>query len=357
MTTVLQAGQDSEVKARVPDTRDRIVHLENLTKTFPARRTWGEMLRHPLTRPAAHTVVDNVSLDVAEGELFGLLGANGAGKTTLFRMLAAHLIPESGSATIAGFDAVRDRQQVRRRLVSVGTDERTLNWRLTARENMELFAALYRVPVQEQHDRISSVLETMELAGTGTKPVGTFSSGMKQRLLIGRALLARPKVLLLDEPTRSLDPISARSLRTHLREEVVEKLGCTVLLATHNAEEAFELCDRVAILERGRLIATGRVRDLMGEVSEDRYHIGIRFAQEGAALKLLGSTAEVVPLQDDTPGWVTVSARIPGGLDGAADVMGMLARAGIDVSHFRRMELSLAQLIERVVERRAGRAA
>ena len=342
---------------RVPGERDRIVRLENLGKTFPARRTWGEMLRHPFTRPAVHTVVENVTLDVREGELFGLLGANGAGKTTLFRMLAAHLVPDSGSATIAGFDAVEDRQQVRRRLVSVGTDERTLNWRLTARENMELFATLYRVPRDEQQDRISSVLETMELSATGTKPVGTFSSGMKQRLLIGRALLARPQVLLLDEPTRSLDPLSARSLRRHLREEVVEGLGCTILLATHNAEEAFELCDRVAILERGRLIATGRVRELMGAVSEDRYHIGIRSEQTGTALKMLGSSAETVPMQDDTPGWITVSTRIPGGLDGAADVMGMLARAGIDVSHFRRMELSLAQLIERVVARGAGRAA
>lgn len=351
MTTVLQAEQERGELTTVRADRNQIVRLHNLTKKFPARRSWRELLTRPFARPALHTVVENVSLDVNEGELFGLLGANGAGKTTLFRMLASHLVPDSGRVTVAGLDTVEDRQQVRRTLVSVGTDERTLYWRLTARENMELFASLYRVPAKEQNDRISRVLETMELAGTGAKQVGSFSSGMKQRLLIGRALLARPRILLLDEPTRSLDPLSARSLRRHLREEVVEGLGCTVLLATHNAEEAFELCDRVAILERGRLIAAGRVRDLMGEVSEDRYHVGVRASQTTMALKLLGSSAEIIPGQEDVAGWGTITTCIPGGLDGAADVMGMLARAGIDVSHFRRMELSLAQLIERVVER------
>ncbi len=330
-----------------------IVRVSGLTKRFAERRGWREMVRHPLARPAPVTVVNDVSFEIAQGEFFGLLGANGAGKSTLFRMLSAQLIPDQGTAMVDGCDVVRDPRGIRTRLTPVVTDERSLNWRLTARENLDLFAALYGIEKAEAPLRIEELLETVELADTGNKMVGTFSSGMKQRLLIARALLARPRVLLLDEPTRSLDPISARRLREFLRTEIIGRQGCTVLLATHSAEEAFELCDRVAVLERGRLLAVGKVRELMGEVSDDLYHLEVREAQLPTLTRLHGEACSLKPIGEGSGrGWVRLQMRIPDGADGAADTLGSMARAGIDVSHFQRIDLTLADLIERIVERR-----
>lgn len=330
-----------------------IVRLGNVRKTFPVRRSWRETLFRPLERAGRVTVVDDVTVDVYPGELFGLLGANGAGKTTLFRTLAGHLVPDAGSASVAGLDVVRDRAAIRQLLVSVGTDERTLYWRLTALENMELFAALYGIPRDQRARRVSELLRTVELHDTALKPVGTFSSGMKQRLLIARALIPGPRVLLLDEPTRSLDPISARKLRRYLRETIVEELGCTVLLATHNAEEAFELCDRVAVLERGKLLATGKVRELMGEVSEDSYHVEVREAHRDLARSLLDEVDGHAPADTAGEGWIALRTRIQGGPSGAAEALNRLTQHGVEVCHFRRTELSLADLIERVVAREA----
>src|SRR5262245_8535234 len=222
-----------------------VVRVAGLTKAFTKRRGLREMLRSPRARERA-TAVESVSCEIAPGEFFGLLGPNGAGKTTLFKMLATVLLPDAGTATIDGHDVVRDSAAVRRVLTPAVGDERSLQWRLSARENLELFAALLEVPRREQRSRIDGLLAEVGLADTGAKLVGAFSSGMRQRLLIARALLARPKVLLLDEPTRSLDPISARAFRTFLRDEIAGRRNCAVLLATHNAEEAFDLCDRVA---------------------------------------------------------------------------------------------------------------
>jgi ABC-2 type transport system ATP-binding protein len=353
MMGTIEAPSAPVSEAAITRARQPIVRVSRLTKTFATRRSWRELTGHPWRRPARVAVVDDVSFEVMPGEFFGLLGANAAGKTTLFRMLSAQLIPDSGSASIDGHDPIRDPRAVHAILTPVGTDERSLNWRLTARANLELFAALYGVDRREADDRIDDTLRTVALHTTGEKMVGTFSSGMKQRLLIARALLARPRVLLLDEPTRSLDPISARQLREFLREEIVGRRGCTVLLATHSAEEAFELCDRVAVLERGRLIAVGRARDLMGEVSDDRYELEVREEHLSTAARLLETIAfdaEVVANRASF-GWAGLRVSIPGGPDGAAEVLGRLMVAGVDVSRLQRLDLTLADLIERIVAR------
>src|SRR5690606_10731394 len=166
-------------------------------------------LTRPWHRPEPVTVVDHVSFDVNTAEFFGLLGANGAGKTTLFRMLGTQLLPDGGTAQIDGRDIVRESRAVRELLTPVVADERSLNWRLTASENLDLFATLYGIPREQRRARVRELLERVELHEAGSKMVGTFSSGMKQRLLIARALLPNPRVLLLDEPTRSLDAVSA----------------------------------------------------------------------------------------------------------------------------------------------------
>jgi ABC-2 type transport system ATP-binding protein len=230
------------------------IEANGLTKDFEkGRRTlWQRMRREP-DRRETFRAVDGVDLRVEEGEVFGILGPNGAGKTTTMRMLATLLEPTSGTATVLGHDLVRDARAIRRRLGAVLSGERSLYWKLTARENLEYFAALYHVPPREAGARIAAILEVVHLTDRADDYVEKFSTGMRQRLVLARALLPAPALLLLDEPTVGLDPQAARDLRDRvlmLRDE-----GRTVLLTTHYMEEADQLCDRIAIVDHGRIVA------------------------------------------------------------------------------------------------------
>ena len=328
-----------------------LIRVEGLVKSFPVPRSWAATLRHPL-RGARVEVLRGVSLEVRRGEFFGLLGPNGAGKTTLFKILATLVQPESGSVEIAGIDAVRDPGAVRRVLTPVIADERSLNWRLTGAENLRLFAALYGVPTRDREGAANRLLDTIGLTEAAHRMVGTYSSGMKQRLLIARALLSRPSVLLLDEPTRSLDPVSARDFRRFLREEIAGRQGCTVMLATHDADEALELCDRLAVLHRGRLVAQGTARELAGIAGEHRYRLSVPRAQEGRALQILAShgltTFAPLPVTDEA-GWVSLAGDLPGGMPASAEVMQSLVAGGVSVGELAQVPLPLADLIERLL--------
>jgi ABC-2 type transport system ATP-binding protein len=230
------------------------IDANGLTKDFEkGRRTLWQRLRREPDQRETFRAVDDVDLHVEAGEVFGILGPNGAGKTTTMRMLATLLEPTSGTATVLGHDLVRDARAIRRRLGAVLAGERSLYWKLTARENLEYFAALYHVPPGEAKARITDILETVHLTDRADDYVEKFSTGMRQRLVLARALLPAPALLLLDEPTVGLDPQAARDLRERvlqLRDE-----GRTVLLTTHYMEEADQLCDRIAIVDHGRVVA------------------------------------------------------------------------------------------------------
>ena len=199
--------------------------------------------------------VDDVSFSVAEGEILGLLGPNGAGKTTTIRMLTGRARPTSGRALIAGHDVVHERERVKP-LINLVFEEQNLYERQTGRENLELFAKLYGAPSA----RVSELLERVGLTDAASRKVRTYSSGMKQRLLIARGLVNDPRVLFLDEPTKGLDPSSARDVRGIIRDHVRD--GATVFLTTHYMEEADELCDRVAFLAAGKIVALDTPREL-----------------------------------------------------------------------------------------------
>lgn len=192
--------------------------------------------------------VERVSFQVGKGEIFGFLGHNGAGKTTTIRMLTGQLRPTAGGAAIAGYDIVRDRQQIKP-LIGVVFEHQNLYPRMSGRENLSFFADLHQVAGA----RVDELLEMVGLSERAKAKVKTYSNGMKQRLLIARALLNRPQVLFLDEPTRGLDPSSARDIRRTIQE--LGAGGTTVFLTTHYMEEADQLCQRVAIISEGRLIA------------------------------------------------------------------------------------------------------
>ena len=328
------------------------VCIQDVEKSFLVRRTFREILRHPF-RLERTRALDGVSLDIRRGEFFGLLGANGAGKTTLFKILATLITPDKGKVTVEGLDVMRAGAAVRGVLTPVIADERSLRWRLSARENLRLFATLHGLPPHEVDGRVDEVLRVIGLEQTHHKLVGRFSSGMKQRLLIGRALIPRPKVLLLDEPTRSLDPVSARGLRTFLREEVCQRLGCTVLLATHNAEEAFELCDRMAILDRGRLVVVGETEKLVLQFSDELYRLWTTMPAHPALAGLVprGLARDARVRQTDDEGWTEVDVYVPGGFARAAEALAFLAEQGVVVARFERIRLSLGELIQKVIGR------
>ncbi|MGQ0641625.1 MAG: ATP-binding cassette domain-containing protein [Gemmatimonadaceae bacterium] len=325
-----------------------MVSVRSLTKRFRVRRPWREVQRHPFTR-TLQTSVDRMTFDVHAGEFFGLLGPNGAGKTTLLKILATFILPDEGEVRIDGFDVAREAARVRARVAPVIANERSLYWRLTAKENLELFARLWCVPNREVASRVTDALDVVGLSDTGRKMVGQFSSGMLQRLLIARALLAQPRVLLLDEPTRSLDPVSAREFRRFLREELAARRNCAVVIATHNADEALELCTRVGVVHAGRLLAVGTARELAQRGGDDRYIVWTD-APDHPALRNREGTA-VLHNGQETPanGWIPVSVRAIGGEHGSAAVLAELVHAGVTVARFERARVSLAELIEVVI--------
>ncbi|WP_327008277.1 ABC transporter ATP-binding protein [Dactylosporangium sp. NBC_01737] len=209
--------------------------------------------------------VRGISFQVERGELFGLLGPNGAGKTTTIKMLITLLLPTSGRIEVLGHDVVARPREVRRRVGYVFGGDRGLYERLSGLDNLRYFAELYAVPAREQRARIGELLELVGLTGREHERVEGYSRGMRQRLHIARGLLHRPEILFLDEPSIGIDPVGARELRQTVK-ALIEQ-GTTVLLTTHYMFEADELCDRIAVLAGGRIVAEGTPEQLKQKVS------------------------------------------------------------------------------------------
>ncbi len=227
--------------------------------------------------------VRGISFEIDEGELFGLLGPNGAGKTTTIKILTTLLLPTSGSASVLGFDVARQAREVRRRIGYVFGGERGLYDRLSALDNLRYFADIYRVPPRKQRARIGELLALVGLEGRERERVETYSRGMRQRLHIARGLIHDPPVLFLDEPTIGLDPVGARELRTMIAG--LRSAGKTILLTTHYMFEADDLCDRIAVIAGGEIVATGTPQALKARVA-DRHVVEIEvFGAEPALIE------------------------------------------------------------------------
>jgi ABC-2 type transport system ATP-binding protein len=209
----------------------KAIEVENLSRSFNSVRA-----------------VDNISFSVDSGEIFGFLGHNGAGKTTTIRMLSGQLRPSSGRGRVADCDVVTEQQRLKP-LIGVVSEHQNLYERMSGRENLEFAAGLYGQDTQ----RINTVLEQVDLLDRAKDKVQHYSNGMKQRLLIARAILHRPQIVFLDEPTRGLDPVVGREIRRLIVD--MSKEGVTIFLTTHYMEEADQLCDRVAFLSEGRIVA------------------------------------------------------------------------------------------------------
>jgi ABC-2 type transport system ATP-binding protein len=210
--------------------------------------------------------VDHLSFSIEEGEVFGLLGPNGAGKTTTIRMLACLIAPSEGEATVSGYNLAKNPLDVRQR-VGVLTENPSLYERLSAKENMEFFAEAYNLSkFKERNSRIRELLDFFNLWERRNDKVATFSRGMKQKLAIARALVHKPPVLFLDEPTAGLDPESAKEVRD-LMEMLSRHEKYTILLCTHHLEDAEKLCNRVMIINKGKSVVMGTIDDLRNRIT------------------------------------------------------------------------------------------
>lgn len=210
--------------------------------------------------------VQDVSFEIRQGELFGLVGPNGAGKTTTVKMLTTLLIPTSGYALIQGYDVVKSANEVRKIIGFIFGGERGLYWRLSGNDNLRYFASLYHVDPSVSAKRIPYLLELVGLKDRGNERVEGYSRGMKQRLHVARTLLHNPDILFLDEPTIGLDPVGAREFRQVIRSLQAENK--TILLTTHYMFEADELCQRIGVINHGSLIALDTPANLKSHVAD-----------------------------------------------------------------------------------------
>ncbi len=236
------------------------IEVKNLQRIFRARIG---IIKRSVKEVMA---VEDISFEIKAGELFGLLGPNGAGKTTTVKMLATLLIPTKGTATIMGYDVVKDAQEIRKRIGFIFGGERGLYWRLSGIDNLRYFASLYGVEPDVSKKRISYLLEMVGLKDRGNERVEGYSRGMKQRLHVARTLLHDPEILFLDEPTIGLDPVGAREFREVIRDLQSEKK--TILLTTHYMFEADSLCQRVAVIDKGVIVAMDSPSELKKHVAD-----------------------------------------------------------------------------------------
>lgn len=215
----------------------------------------------------------NVNLKIKQGEIIALLGPNGAGKTTLLKILSTLILPTSGTAYVKGYEITRCEDAVKKSIGLVTGEERSFYWRLTGRQNLEFFATLCNLKKNQINERLAYLFDLFEIENPD-KRFYEYSAGIKQRFGLIRCLLHEPDVLLMDEPTKSLDLFSAKNLREFIKETLVKKLGKTVLFTTHRLEEIKDFCDFVALMSKGEIIACGKLseEDIYQCLSERHSH-------------------------------------------------------------------------------------
>lgn len=289
------------------------------------------------------TAVDGITFTVPTGTIFGFLGPNGSGKTTTIRLLLGLLEPDGGSARVLGYDSRREGCAIRERCGAL-LEHPGLYERLSAQDNLEFYGRVWHLSAAERQARTRALLGHFELWERRREPVGTWSRGMKQKLAIARALLHRPALVFLDEPTAGLDPVAAASLREDL-DTLAAREGTTVFLTTHNLAEAERLCPQVAVIRRGRLLAVGSPDALRRQTGRQQIEvIGRDFTSEALAAVRRRPEVADLRLADSR-----LSIELSGPTDSAA-LVGDLVRAGVQVEEVRRGQASLEDVFLSLVE-------
>jgi ABC-2 type transport system ATP-binding protein len=323
------------------------VDVRGLTRTFRAGPAFGG-------RPGGGEVcaLGGVDVRIERGEIFGLLGPNGAGKTTLIKILTTLLFPTAGEARVAGFDVVRDAQSVRKRIGLVSGGESSGYGILTVRECLWMFSQFYGVPGKVAGPRIDALIETAGLGEQARTRINRLSTGQRQRMNFARGFVSDPDVVFLDEPTLGMDVNAARAMREYVAHWVRERPGRTVLLTTHYMREAEELCDRIAIIDHGRLLACDSFAGLRRLV-EGGQHVELEVRASDGGAPVLPSLAGV-PITWGAPhperGTRALKFRLPPG-GSLADVLRELEARGARIESIATRETSLEDVFVALVGR------
>ena len=321
------------------------ISIDRVTKVYPVSLTRLKQFFKRTVNPV--TALTDVSLAVKEGEIFGLIGRNGAGKTTLTKIIATLVQPTEGAVTVRGFDSVRDDERVRAQIGLASAEERSFYWRLTAEQNLNFFARLYGLGARGARSRIAELLAQFELEGLARRRFGELSTGNKQRLAVARAMLSSPPVLLLDEPTRSLDPLAATGMRATVGALARSTPPVTVLLTSHNLAEVEELCDRVAVISKGRIRAIDTPAGLRGgHRRRERVRLKLEGIAPGAAADLLDAGFDELDVRDDA-GATFVAFTRDADDDGLDRALRLLFQGGARLVYAESERATLLDVLER----------
>ncbi len=299
----------------------------------------------PVLRKTAKTVqaLEGVSFNVKKGEVFGLLGPNGAGKTTTIKILCTLIQPTSGEAYVNGYSITQEPQKARQSLGVMLTGDRTLYWKLTGRENLEYFAALYHMDREHAKKRIEYLLKLVGLEERQNTLVENYSTGMRIRLSFAKAILHEAPVLLLDEPTMSLDPQSARLIREIIQD--LRKNGHAILLTTHYMDEADQLSDRVAVIDHGKIIALAPPAELKKSVMKsevieiEAQNIDPRIVER---IRGIGTVTEVASaIEDGSSMRGVIKVHSSNGKNVIPEMLGVLVKGGVEISNVKIAEPTL----------------
>ncbi len=308
------------------------VEVKSLSKTFSVKEG-------PLFRKSVKTVtaLDGVSFSVKKGEIFGLLGPNGAGKTTTIKTVCTLIQPTSGEVYVNGHNVAREAQKARQDLGVMLTGDRTLYWKLTGRENLEYFAALYHMDRSAAKERIEYLLKLVGLDERQNTLVENYSTGMRIRLSFVKAVLHQAPVILLDEPTMSLDPQSARLIREVIQD--LRKEGHSILLTTHYMEEADQLSDRVAVIDHGKIIAMAPPSELKetvlkSEVIEiEAQNINPQIVEKIRGIPTISEVVSSIQDASSLKGVITV--HVSNGKQVIPEMLGVLVKGGVEISNVK----------------------
>lgn len=316
------------------------IEVCNLRKEFPIKKKNG--LFHKKKSREIFVAVDDISFNVNHGEIFGFLGPNGAGKTTTIKMISTLLLPTRGTVKVDGIDVVKNPREALKIMGTVLTGERSIYWKLTGRENLEYFAAMYGITGKRAKEKIDYLLERFNLSNRANETVEKYSTGMKQRIALAKALLADPKILILDEPTSGLDPQSALNLRELILE--IKEEGKTVLLTTHYMEEADFLSDRVAIIDHGKIIALDTPDNLKKNLNKANILILELNRWDKTIENNLTNIKAVKNISSNfnnsSQSW-SVKIHIENGSETISQVIENIVKLGIDITNFKKEEPTL----------------
>lgn len=330
------------------------IETVNICKKFNQIKGYKDLILHPFLKKEIIALKD-VNIQVNRGELFGLLGPNGAGKTTLIKILSGLILPTKGRAYIHGYDVAEDGKKARRVIGYVVSEERSFYWRLTGRQNLRFFATLNNLSPSQAEKRIEELIVLTGLDNDADRMFKDYSTGTKQRLAIARGLITGPEVLLLDEPTKSLDPSAAQHLRKFIKEKIVGEDRKTVFLATHNLSEAEELCDSIAIINHGEIKTCGTLMEIRSLLNtKKRYFLELKDVSENLVSKLreLPSVNKIVCNHSDFSSNNSIEMEVT--INGNGDISAVIERiihSGGKLLSCYPHHVSLGEIFSEVIEK------